>query len=111
MWRLLSVSCLLLLPLVAQAQQTDARAAFAAAFQPTLLRYARLAVQVGDLEAAVSAYERFLMIDADQPRVRYELGVLYYRLRSYEAARAYFESARTSSRAGADVQAGAGEYL
>src|SRR4026207_2121685 len=105
MRRLLSVSCLLLLPWVAQPQQPDARAAFAAAFQetlqkptdaPTLLKYARLAVQVGNLEAAGSAYERFLMIDADQPRVRYELGVLYFRLRSYEAARAYFETARAS---------------
>ena len=79
---------------IAEAQQPpDKRAEFNAAFQetlqkptdaPTLLRYARLAVEVGDLEAAVSAYERFLMIDGDQPRVRYELGVLYYRLRSYE---------------------------
>lgn len=112
---------LMLCSVLAAAQQApDKRAAFAAAFQetlqkptdaPTLLRYARLAVEVGDLEAAVSAYERFLMIDGDQPRVRYELGVLYYRLRSYEAARAYFESARASSKAGADVKAGAGEYL
>lgn len=114
-------ACLMFCSAIAEAQQsTDKRAEFNAVFQetlkkptdaPTLLRYARLAVEVGDLEAAVSAYERFLMIDGDQPRVRYELGVLYYRLRSYEAARAYFESARTSSRAGADVQAGAGEYL
>ena len=120
MRRLLVLSCLLLLPQVAEAQPADARAAFAAAFQetlqkptdaPTLLKYARLAVQVGDLEAAVSAYERFLMIDADQPRVRYELGVLYSRLRSYEAARAYFEMARASPKAAQDVRAGAGEYI
>jgi len=120
MLRLLSLFCFLILPLVAQAQQTDARAAYAVAFQetlqkptdaPTLLRYARLAVQVGDLEAAISAYERFLMIDDDQPRVRYELGVLYYRLRSYEAARAYFEGARASAKAGNDIKAGAGEYI
>src|SRR6476620_5980861 len=114
-------ACVMFCSTLAEAQQpADKRTEFDAVFQetlqkptdaPTLLRYARLAVEVGDLEAAVSAYERFLMIDGDQPRVRYELGVLYYRLRSYAAARAYFESARTSSRAGADVQAGAGEYL
>jgi hypothetical protein len=114
------LACLLLLPSMAQAQRAGSSEAFKQAFQetlqkptdaPTLLRYARLAAQEGDLEAAVSAYERFLMIDADQPRVRYELGVLYYRLRSYEAARAYFETARASPKAGADVKSGAGEYI
>jgi Tetratricopeptide repeat len=124
MWRLLTLAstsaCLLLLPITALAQRAGDTQAFKEAFQetlqkpndaPTLLKYARLAVQAGDLEAAVSAYERFLMIDADQPRVRYELGVLYYRLRSYEAARAYFETARASSKAAPDVKAGAGEYI
>jgi tetratricopeptide (TPR) repeat protein len=124
MWRLFSfvsaTACLLLLPFVSHAQRAGDTPAFKEAFQetlrkptdaPTLLKYARLAVQAGDLEAAVSAYERFLMIDADQPRVRYELGVLYYRLRSYEAARAYFEAARTSPKAAADVKSGAGEYI
>jgi hypothetical protein len=113
--------CLMFCSEIAGAQQaTDKRAEFNAAFRetlqkptdaPTLLRYARLAVEIGNFEAAVSVYERFLMIDGDQPRVRYELGVLYYRLRSYEAARSYFETARTSSKAGSDVKAGAGEYL
>lgn len=123
MWRSLSAvfssAFLLLSPLAAHAQP-DARASFAAAFQetlqrptdaPTLLKYARLAVQIGDLEAAVSAYERLLMIDGEQPRIRYELGVLYYRLRSYEAARAYFATARDSPKAAPDLKAGAAEYL
>lgn len=125
MWRILCqaalVAGLMFCSALAEAQPApDKRAAFNVAFQetlqkptdaPTLLRYARLAVEIGDLEAAVSAYERFLMIDGDQPRVRYELGVIYYRLRSYEAARAYFETARASAKAGPDVKAGAGEYI
>src|SRR6266851_4471610 len=72
-----------------------------AAFQETLskpadldvlFRFAGLATQVGDLEGAVSALERMLLINPDLPRVRLELGVLYYRLGSYEVARTYLET-------------------
>lgn len=108
----------------AMAQQSapseQTRAAYEAAFQETLrnpgdpttlLRYADLAVQVGDLEAAISALERLLLIDGDQPKVKLELGVLYYRLGSYEAARTYLEGARGSGRATAETRARAEEYL
>ncbi len=56
-------------------------------------RFAGLAVRVGDLEGAVVALERMLLINANLPRVRLELGVLYYRLGSYEAARNYLVTA------------------
>ena len=101
-------SCLLLLPVIAEAQRAGDTEAFRLAFQetlqkptdaPTLLKYARPRRAGRRPRGRVSAYERFLMIDPDQPRVRYELGVLYYRLRSYEAARAYFETARASPKA------------
>jgi hypothetical protein len=91
----------------------DTRAAFDAAFQETLrkpsdpttlIRYAELAVKVGDLEAAVTALERMLLIEGDQPRVRLELGLLYFRLRSYEVARAYLDGARTSGRATPEIK-------
>ena len=108
----------------AMAQQSapseQTRAAYEAAFQETLrkpgdpgvlLRYADLAVQVGDLEAAISALERLLLIDGDQPKVKLELGVLYFRLGSYEAARTYLESARQSGRATAETRERADEYL
>ena len=39
-----------------------------------------LASQTGDLEGAISALERMLLINPNLPRVRLELGVLYYRL-------------------------------
>lgn len=56
-------------------------------------RFAGLAVRVGDLEGAVTALERMLLINANLPRVRLELGVLYFRLGSYEAARNYLATA------------------
>ena len=61
-----------------------------------LLRYATLATQAGNLEGAISALERLLLIEADQPRVKLELGVLYFRLGSYPAARSYLESVLAS---------------
>ena len=57
-----------------------------AAFQETLskpadldvlFRFASLAAQTGDLEGAISALERMLLINPDLPRVRLELGGLY----------------------------------
>ncbi len=76
-----------------------------------LFRFASLASQTGDLEGAISALERMLLINPDLPRVRLELGVLYYRLGSYEVARTYLESALKSPSLPADVRASAEEYL
>ena len=52
-----------------------------------LFKFATIASQTGDPEGAISALERMLLINPDLPRVRLELGVLYYRLGSYEIAR------------------------
>ncbi len=52
-------------------------------------RFAELAVQKGNFEAAISALERMLLINPDLPRVRLELGVLYFRIGSYAIARTY----------------------
>ncbi len=56
------------------------------------LQYAALA-PAGDLESAISTYEQLLFYNPKLASVRFELGVLYYRLGSYEMARAYFDSA------------------
>src|SRR4030095_11690172 len=104
----------------ASTASSELRAQYNAAFQETMLkpadldvlfRFATLAAQIGDLEGAISALERMLLINADLPRVRLELGVLYYRLGSYEAARTYLTSALKSPSLPADVRRKAEEYL
>lgn len=103
------------------AAATDAmRALYDTAFQETLRKpadpvtlvgFAEIAIKVGDLEGAISALDRLLLIDGDQPEVKLELGVLYFRLGSFEAARNYLEEARISARASAAIKERAGEFI
>lgn len=103
------------------AQVNDAkRATYRAAFEETLrspgdaevlLKYAQAAAAAEDYEGAITAYERFLVIDADQPRVKFELGVLYYKLKSYDAARTYFEAARISAKSPKEVAERSSEFI
>jgi len=65
----------------------------------TLVAFAEIAIKVGDLESAISALDRLLLIDGGQPEVKLELGVLYFRLGSFEAAKGYLEEVRASKRA------------
>ncbi|HTE81101.1 MAG TPA: tetratricopeptide repeat protein, partial [Reyranella sp.] len=76
-----------------------------------LFRFASVASQTGDLEGAISALERMLLINASLPRVRLELGVLYYRLGSYEVARTYLEGALKSPTLPADVRGRAEQFM
>ena len=55
------------------------------------LQYAALAPS-RDIESAISTYEQLLFYNPNLASVRFELGVLYYRLGSYEMARGYFDS-------------------
>ncbi len=68
-------------------------------------RFAELAMAAGDLEGAVSAFERLLIFNPDLPRIRYELGLLYVRLGSYQIAKGYFEDAARASGMPADIRA------
>ena len=56
------------------------------------LQYAALA-PAGDVESAISTYEQLLFYNPKLSSVRFELGVLYYRLGSYEMAHEYFSTA------------------
>ena len=76
-----------------------------------LFKFAGLASQTGDLEGAISALERMLLINPDLPRVRLELGVLYYRLKSYEVARTYLEGVQKSANVPTEVRARADQFL
>jgi tetratricopeptide (TPR) repeat protein len=76
-----------------------------------LFKFATIAAQTGDLEGAISALERMLLINADLPRVRLELGVLYYRLKSYEVARTYLESALKLPNLPPDVRSRAEQFM
>lgn len=59
-------------------------------------KFAEQAVARGDYEAAIGALERMLFFNPDLPRVKLELGVLYFKLGSYELARGYFQEALKS---------------
>ncbi len=96
------------------------RAAYDAAFQATLqnpadpqvlVKFAEVAVKYGDIEGAISALERLLLVDDDQPEVKLELGVLYFRLGSKEAARMYLDAARSSAQASPETKEQAERYL
>ena len=98
----------------------ERRAAYEQAFQltmqnpsdpPTLAKFAEIAIEVGDIEGAISALERLLLIDGEQADVKLELGVLYYRLGSVDAARMYLEAALTSKQASAEVKERADTFL
>src|SRR3984957_17329540 len=57
--------------------------------------YADVAAKLGDNEGAVSALERMLLFNPNLPRVDLELGGLYFRMGSFEAAQAYFAKAKS----------------
>src|SRR5665213_2170241 len=75
------------------------------------LRYARVATELHDYEAAITALERLLFFNPTLARPRLELGVLYYRLGSYAQARIYLEQAQASADVPPDSAALISQYL
>ena len=72
--------------------------------------YAEVSARLGDNEAAAAALERLLLFNPNLPRVALELGVLYYRMGSFEAARSYLQKAAALNPP-PDVQARVDQYL
>ena len=56
-----------------------------------LFNYANLSILVGDLEAAIGVFEQMLIYKPDLPRIKLELGVLYFRLGAYASAKRYLD--------------------
>jgi hypothetical protein len=56
-------------------------------------QYAAGASQAGDIESAISTYEQLLFYNPKLSRTRFDLGVLYYELGSYDMARGYLQTA------------------
>jgi len=77
----------------------------------TLARFAEAAIRFGDMEGAISALERLLLIEGDQPELKLELGVLYYRMGSRDVAAIYLDAARSSPGATPKVQERAETFL
>ena len=67
-------------------------------------KYAEIETKLGEYEAAIGALERMLFYNQNLPRVKLELGLLYFRLRSYETARSYFNAAIASPDTPQDVR-------
>jgi hypothetical protein len=74
-------------------------------------KFAEQAVKRGDYEAAIGALERMLFFNPKLPRVKLELGVLYFKLGSYELARSYFQEAIKAPDAPDDIRAQVRAYL
>lgn len=74
-------------------------------------RFAEQAVKRADYEAAIGALERMLFFNPNLPRVKLELGVLYFKLGSFELARGYFQDAIKGSDVPDDVRAQVRAYL
>ncbi len=74
-------------------------------------QYAVDAAQAGDIESAISTYEQLVFYNPNLSNTQFELGVLYFRLGSYDMARGYFQAALAKRDITADLQQRAEEYL
>ncbi len=74
-------------------------------------RFAELAIAVGDLEGAVAALERMLIIEPDLPQVRMQLGTLYFQLASYAMALTYLNAVVAHEEVPDDVKQSAKDLI
>lgn len=64
--------------------------------------YARVAAELGDIEGAIGALERLAVQAPDSSDIQLQLGRLYYRLASYDAARSWYLKALSGNLSPAD---------
>jgi len=98
------------LPAAGQPPETELDRAWQAMFDdPTdidaTLRYATLATEAGDYEAAIGALERLLLLSPGLPSVHADLGLLYHRMGSQAAARFHVRRALEAPDVSPDVAA------
>lgn len=74
------------------------------------IAYAELATEMGDYEAAIPPLERLLITNPDVPKLKLELGILYYLLGSYDMAKTYLQEVKQANTAPELIQQ-ADEYL
>lgn len=75
------------------------------------MEYANIAIQMEDYESAIPALERILLFNPQLPRIKQKLGVLYYKLNSFEMAKSYLNDALSSNNVPKEVADKANEYL
>ncbi len=73
--------------------------------------YAQELVDAGEYEKAIASLERILITDPTQTYVRVEIGALYFRLGSYEAARSYFRRALEDPNLSPELRARVNQFL
>lgn len=103
-------------PTPASVVASDYEALFKQMFQnPSNLeisfKFAEQAAARGDYEAAIGALERMLFFNPNLPRVKLELGVLYFKLGSWDLARGYFQEAIKGNDVPDDIRAQVNAYL
>jgi tetratricopeptide (TPR) repeat protein len=74
-------------------------------------RFSEIETKLGDYEAAIGALERMLFYNPNLPRVKLELGLLYFKLHSYEMAKSYFNAAIASPDTPQDVRDEVAKFL
>jgi Flp pilus assembly protein TadD len=77
----------------------------------TLEQYARIAIALGNYEAAIPPMESLLMSNPDDADLKLIIGTLYMKLGSKLMARQYFEDAQGTPDVSQETKDKAGEYL
>ncbi len=74
-------------------------------------KYAKLAVELGDYEAAIPPLERLLMFNPDLVEVRLEVGVLYFLLNSHAISKEYLMEVKNHKDVTPELDRRADQYL